>query len=362
MTMQWTPSPEQTRETIQPQVPVRLSALIKGIALASSLGVSAFVSAGVQADTWRFALEEVSGSVQDAYAQEFKQRIEKASEGDIDVEIYPYGALGTSSQLTELVQSDAIQLTFASPGHLASVIPEAGVFTLHFLFSDDNAVNEKVLGNSKAIDMLSEAYTEQNLQLLGVIPEGWMVWTGNRDIEKPADMDGFKIRTMTSPILVETYRGYGANPTPLPYSEVYSGLQLGQIDGQVNPVFAIEEMSFYEVQDYMIQAKQAQFITTLVASSDFYSGLDDDQRQVLDKVTNEMRPYIFEKQEQYNADRLEKIKKDSDIKIITLTDEQRDAFRPEGEKGWKVFREQAGERGSKILDTLQADIKAAEGE
>ncbi|MFP3428076.1 TRAP transporter substrate-binding protein DctP, partial [Pseudoalteromonas sp. SIMBA_162] len=76
---------------------------------------------------------------------------------------------------------------------------------------------------------------------------------------------------------------YGANPTPMPYSEVYSGLQLGQIDGQVNPVFAIQEMSFYEVQDYMIQAKQAQFITTLVASSDFYSGLDDEQQQMLDK-------------------------------------------------------------------------------
>ncbi|MCO7232801.1 MULTISPECIES: TRAP transporter substrate-binding protein DctP [unclassified Cobetia] len=362
MTMQWNPSPEQNRETSRTPVPLsRLAALIKGGALASGLGMAALASAGVQADTWRFALEEVSGSVQDAYAQEFKKRIEEASGGDIDVEIYPYGALGTSSQLTELVQSDAIQLTFASPGHLASVIPESGVFTLHFLFSDDNAINEEVLGSSKAIDMLSEAYTEQNLQLLGVIPEGWMVWTGNRDIKTPEDMEGFKIRTMTSPILVESYRGYGANPTPMPYSEVYSGLQLGQIDGQVNPVFAIQEMSFYEVQDYMIQAKQAQFITTLVASSDFYSGLDDEQQQMLDKVTNEMRPYIFEKQEEYNADRLEKIKEDSDIEIITLTDEQREAFRPVGEKGWDVYREQAGERGSKILDTLQADIKAAEG-
>ena len=168
----------------------------------------------------------------------------------------------------------------------------------------------------------------------------------------------FFVEVMNS---IEFMKVSEANPTPMPYSEVYSGLQLGQIDGQVNPVFAIQEMSFYEVQDYMIQAKQAQFITTLVASSDFYSGLNDEQQQMLDKVTNEMRPYIFEKQEEYNADRLEKIKEDSDIEIITLTDEQREAFRPVGEKGWEVYREQSGERGSKILDTLQADIKAAEG-
>ncbi len=256
-------------------------------ALAAAVAI-AFAGASLtgmaQTDTWRFALEEVDGSVQDAYAKEFKKRVAEKSSGDITVEIYPYGSLGTSSQLTELVQQDAIQLAFASPGHLASVIPETGVFTLHFLFSDDNAVNEQVLGSSEAVGMLQDAYDEQNLQLLGVIPEGWMTWTADRPIRAPEDMQGFKIRTMTSPIMVESYRAYGANPTPMAYSEVYSGLQLEQIDGQVNPIFAIEEMGFYKVQDYLIQAKQAQFITTLVTANDFYEGLPDDQRQLLDEV------------------------------------------------------------------------------
>lgn len=319
-----------------------------------------FTSSIAMAETWRFALEEVEGSVQDAYAQEFKKRIEERSDGEITVEVYPYGSLGTSSQLTELVQQDAIQLAFASPGHLASVIPETGVFTLHFLFSDDNEINEQVLADTEARPLLEEAYNEQNLELLGVIPEGWMVWTANRAIKNPQDMEGFKIRTMTSPILVESYRAYGANPSPMPYAEVYSGLQLGQIDGQVNPIFAIEEMSFYEVQDYMIQAKQAQFITTLVAAQDFYEGLPEEQRTMIDEITNEMRSFIFDKQDQFNEERLQTIEENSDIQVSTLTDEQREAFREMSMSVRDTFIEQAGERGKKILETLDQELRAAE--
>ncbi|MDW5376091.1 TRAP transporter substrate-binding protein DctP [Halomonas sp. HP20-15] len=312
------------------------------------------------AQTWRFALEEVDGSVQDAYAKEFKKRIEKKANGDVRVEIYPYGSLGTSSELTELLQQNAIQLAFASPGHLASLIPETGVFTLHFLFSDDNAVNEKVLGSSKAIGMLEEAYGEQNLELLGVIPEGWMAWTADRRIQTPKDMKGLKIRTMASPILIESYRAYGANPVPMPYSEVYSGLELEQIDGQVNPIFAIEEMGFYDVQDYLIQAKQAQFITTLVAAEDFYANLPDDRRQMLGEVAESMRSYIFDKQARFNEERLEAIRQDSNIQISTLSEEQRDAFREMSMPVRDIFIERAGERGKRILDTLEKDIQAAE--
>lgn len=334
--------------------------MLRKTALIAAIATAGMATSVAQAETWRFALEEVDGSVQDAYAEEFKQRIEEKSNGDITVDIYPYGSLGTSSQLTELVQQDAIQLAFASPGHLASVIPETGVFTLHFLFSDDNAVNERVLGSSEAVGMLQDAYDEQNLELLGVIPEGWMVWTADRQIQTPEDMQGFKIRTMTSPILVESYRAYGAEPTPMPYSEVYSGLQLDQIDGQVNPFFAIEEMGFHEVQDYMIQAKQAQFITTLVAANDFYDGLPDDQRQMVDEITEGMRSYIFDKQAQYNGECLKAIEEGSDIQVSTLSEEQRNAFREMSMPVRDTFIERAGERGKKILDTLEKDIQAAE--
>lgn len=314
----------------------------------------------LEKSVWRFALEEVEGSVQDAYAKEFKNRIESQSKGQIQVEIYPYGSLGTSSQLTELVQGGAIELAFASPGHLASVIPEVGIFTLHFVLSDDNEINKQILSSDKVHQLLSSPFESQSLSLLSIIPEGWMVWTGDKPLTSLDAFDNFKMRTMTSPILVNSYKAYGANPTPLPYAEVYSALQLGQIDGQVNPIFAIEEMSFYEEQDVMTMAKHAQFITTLVSGQNWQQQLPTQQQQWLDDTVSGMVDWIYAKQKEYNLQRLEKIKAAGGTEIVTLNDEQRDVFR-EASKGVRaLYIEQAGENGKALLSTITSMVAQQE--
>jgi len=311
--------------------------------------------------TWRFALEEVEGSVQDAYAEEFKRRIEERSDGAIEVEIYPYGALGTSSQLTEMAQSGGIELTFASPGHLADLIPEVGVFTLHFVLSDDNDVNRDVLSDPAVYSLFQPLYNEQDLQLLDIMPEGWMVWSADKALRTLEDFEDFRIRTMTSPILVESYRAYGANPTPMPYSEVYSGLQLGQIDGQVNPIFAIEEMSFYEEQDVLTSGRHAQFITTLAASRQWFESLSDEQRQMVVDVRDELVDWIDAEQREYNEERLQIILDAGGTEFVELTEEERSAFREASLGVRDTYLEQAGDSGQEILDTILEKIDQAEG-
>ncbi|XOZ35049.1 TRAP transporter substrate-binding protein DctP [Halomonadaceae bacterium KBTZ08] len=316
-----------------------------------------------ESDTWRFALEEVEGSVQDAYAQEFKRRIEKRTDGEVTIEVYPYGTLGTSSQLTELLQNGAVEMAFASPGHLADVIPEVGIFTLHFVLSEDPDVNREVLSDQRVYDLFQPLYNKQDLRLLDIIPEGWMVWSGDKALRSPEDFEGFKIRTMTSPILVESYKAYGANPTPTPYSEVYSGLQLGQIDGQVNPIFAIEEMSFYEEQDVLTSARHAQFITTLATGNNWFSNLPEERQDLIQDVRTNMVGWIDEKQREYNQKRLQKILDEGGTEWVELTEEERDVFRKASKDVRQIYLEQAGEKGQKILDTiLEMTQPSGEGE
>ena len=137
---------------------------------------------------WRFAIEEIQGSVQDLYAQRFKELIEDRTDGRVEVTVYPYGALGTSAQLTELVQNRAIEFAFASAGHLGSVVPEVQVFALHFLFpDDDDALHKLVTRNDALLEPLGDAYRERGLELLALVPEGWMAWTANRPLRTPAD-------------------------------------------------------------------------------------------------------------------------------------------------------------------------------
>ena len=337
--------------------PVKIFGFLAGAAMAT------VISHAAMAEDWKFAIEEIEGSVQDAYAQEFKRLIEEKTGGEITVTIYPYGALGTSADLTELVTQGAIQFANASPGHLGTLVPEIQVFSVPYLLSDNNEVNKQVLTESDVLyEELQDDFNDKSLQLLTMYPEGEMVWTANKEIRTPEDFDNFKMRTMVSPMLVAAYEAYGASPTPMPYGEVYGGLQLKQIDGQVNPIFAIEEMKFYEVQDYMIWSGEQQFTTTVVTNSDWYvADLSDENRQILDQTIAELADFIFKVQDQYNQERLEKIKAEKpDLQMIELTDEEREAFRERSMQAREKFVEMTGEEGQEILDTLVADIQAAE--
>jgi len=334
-------------------LPLLASAALWVLALASGCAPSS----GGDVEIWRFAIEEIEGSVQHAYARELERRIEAGSRGAVRVEVYPYGSLGSSAQLTEQVQSGAIQLAFASPGHLGSVVPEAQLFSLHFLLSDDEATNLELLDHDGAFGrLLAEAYREHGLELLSIVPEGWMVWTANRALRTPADFAGLKMRTMASPLLVESYAVYGASPTPMPYAEVYSGLQLGMIDAQANPVFAIEEMSFDEVQSHMTFARHAPFVTTLVADPGFVTGLDQGRRELLLETVAGLESWADATQRSFNATRLEKIRSEGHTELIELGDAERARFRELSLPVRKQFVEMTGSRGQEMLDTIGAAL------
>ncbi len=326
----------------------------KTIGLGAALvGAGMLVAQSAQAETWKFALEEVDGSVQDQYAEEFKKRVEARTDG-VNIQIFPYGTLGTSGDIAEMTGQGVLKLTNASPGHLGSLIPEMNVFNIPYLLSQDDSVNKDVLADSECIyDNLAPKFQSKGLKLLTMYPEGEMVWTTQKPVRSPADLSGVKMRTMTSNLLVQAYEAMGANPTPMPYGEVYGGLQLGQIDAQVNPIFAIEEMKFYEQTKYMIWAGQQEFTTTVVGNHDWYNNLSDKRRNVIDNVVDEMHDWIYQRQQEINQERLEKIKQAKpEMKMIRLSDEERQAFQ---EKTYGVrdqYVEQTGSDGEQTLKCL----------
>lgn len=312
---------------------------------------------------WRFALEEIEGSVQHTYALKFQELIEKKMDGKVRVKIYPYGTLGTSDQVTEQMATGALQFAMSSPGYLGKAIPEVQVLLLHYVLSEDNAVNKKVLLKGKMVDILDELYRQKGLKLLSFYPEGEMIWTTNTKVEKPEDFSGVKMRVMTSPILLASYKAYGASPVAMPYGEVYSGLQLKMIDGQVNPIFAIEEMSFYEVTDYLIFSGCAQFITSAVAGLPFWESLSPKEKKIVSETIVELQDYIFEVQDDFNQKRLDMIKeKKPEIKIVRLSDSQKELFRERAKSIEKLYLEMGGEKAQEVLDSIKYDMSQSEKE
>lgn len=327
------------------------------------IGVTALGMVGAAssafAETWRFGLEETEGSVQYSYAEEFKKMIEEKSGGDVTVQLLPYGSWGSSyTALYDAIQNGAIQLGFGS-GFLGGTVPESQLMSLNFVMPNDQLETAQILNSDAFLksDPWQQSFRERGLVPLAALPEGYQVWTTNKEIRTPEDMQGLQIRVMDNSLLRKTYQAYGASPITIAYGELYSALQQGQAEGNIQPVFAHENMGFYEVQDYMIFADQSQFIANLIGNLDWYKGLSDEQRQMLDTTLDEMVQKGHDIQSQFNSERLDTIKEKSDINIIKLNDEERAKFRELAKPVRQVYVDLVGERGKQSLDILLEQIE-----
>lgn len=352
----------------------RIIALVLTIIMIMSLSVGCAPKAAPSGDasaapaaaeektyTWRFAHEEIDGSVQDLYVKKFKEIIEKKSNGKVKIETYPVGQIGDATQQCELLQNGGIEFAIVSPGNTGTIVPENQLFSLHFLFSDNMDKNAEIFKTSKALnEMLTAKYLEKDIKVLSYWTEGAMQWTSSKPVNTPDKWKGFKMRTMPSPMIVAAYEAYGANPTPVPYMEVYSGLQLNMIEGQENPLFAIEEMKFCEVQKYLTLASSNLYVTTTACNPDFFNGLPKDMQQMILDTVEEIRDYSFEVQGQLNGAALDKIKAAVNIPIVELTAEERAAFKEASKKAYDRYGEMVGADGKEILDKLIEEVKVIE--
>lgn len=318
---------------------------------------------GEEIYTWHLAHEEYDGNIQDVYAKEFAKVLYEKSNGRINLEIYPVGQIGDATQQAELLQNGGIEFAIISPGNIGTMVPENQLFSLHFLFSDDMEKTKKVLKESKALnEMLNAKYLEKRIKVLSYWQEGAMQWTSNKPLHSTKDFKGVKFRTMPSPMIVAAYEAYGANPTPMPYMEVYSGLQLNMIEGQENPISAIEDSKFYEVQKYLTLAGSNLYITSTCVNPDFFESLPDDMKQIVLDSIDEMNDRSFEIVDELNGKALGEITSKSNIKVEELTDAEKEDFRKAAMSAYDVYKKMVGKDGAAILDKLLEEIAAVDKE
>ncbi|MEA1927563.1 MAG: DctP family TRAP transporter solute-binding subunit [Candidatus Auribacterota bacterium] len=309
---------------------------------------------------FKLAHEEVPGSFMDVVAEKFQKALAKNSNGKIHLDIYPAGTLGTSEDLVELVQQGAIDFNFADAGHLGSLIAEQQIFLLHYFFPKDMEVVKEVMNKGDVMKLLAEEFRKQNLEPLATFTEGWQIWTSNTPLRTPADFNGFKMRVMTSKLLVADYSAYGANATATPFSEVYSGLQLKMIDGQVNPLLAISDMKFYEVQEYLTFSYCNPFIFTMITNKKKIESLPEDIRKIVEDSAQEIVPFSFDYQTRVNQKELKNMLKEKpSLKVIKLTQDEIDAFKKLARPVRQVYLDMVGKTGEKVLKTLENDIEEA---
>ena len=166
---------------------------------------------------------------------------------------------------------------------------------------------------------------------------------------------------MSSPLLITAYRLYGAYVVTIPYGQIYQDLELGKIDAETQPFFAIQEMKFYEVQKHMINAKQLPFIATFVANHGFVERLPADIRAIVDEAVEGANEFIFDFEAGLNRRRKQMIMDAKpSMQYIELSEEEIDRFRKRSMKLREKYLEMGGEGAAEVLDAVKKDIEWAE--
>ncbi len=315
--------------------------------------------ATAQAATWRYAFEEAITDVQGVYASKFKEYIEANS--DHKIQLFPYGTLGESADIMEQTQAGLLQFVDQSPGFTGALIPEAQIFFIPYLLPETHDALDHFFRNSKAINEdFKSIYAQHGLELLKMFPEGEVVITTQEPFDSPQGLDGVKVRVMTNPLLVETYKAFGATPTPLPWGEVYGGLQTNIIQGQENPLFWVESAKMYEVSDVITFTGHNNFTTAVMANKRFFDGLPAKDQELVQDAMQVAFDYILDYQKGLSEKSLNKIlEQKPEIEVVHLTAEQRQPFRDSAKEVEAKFIEMTGDSGMALLQQFKQDLEAA---
>ncbi|WP_066853082.1 TRAP transporter substrate-binding protein DctP [Halodesulfovibrio spirochaetisodalis] len=329
-----------------------------------SLAVMLFVLfAGVYSasakDTYTFKIthEEYADTVPDLYAKEFARRVTEKSNGRIEFQIYQVGQLGVGVDLVEHLLTGSIQMAIISPGNVATIVPEGQMFALHFLLPSSVEKAYDFLAQSEVVKKdLAAVYAEKNLRLMDLWPLGASDWLSDKKITSPADFKGLPFRTMDTPLIIKNYEAYNANPTPVAYTDVYSALQLNMVDGVENPLGALRDMKWYEVQKYLIMSNHIMYLEGVFLNDRFFNSLPEDLQVIISDTIAEMHDYAYELQKKANADAAKTLAKHTEV--IELSPEQVEMFKKAALPVRKYYKETLSDRCASMLTKLENELAA----
>ena len=256
-------------------------------------------------------------------ALKWKEMVEQRTGGKLKVQVFPASQLGSGIQMVEQVQAGALEVAILPTAWVAPLAPSLQVLDLPFLFPSREVAHRVIDG--PAGEAIMQPLEKVNIKGIGFWESGFKQFTGNFPIREPADYKGTKIRTMPAPVIQEQFKAFGAVPTMINFSELYSALQQKVVDGQENPIATIANMRFYEVQKHLTLSDHGFIAYVFMINKPFLDKLPADQRNALVTSAREASKYQRELIQKAESAHLETFKK-AGLEIITLTPEQRAAF------------------------------------
>lgn len=300
----------------------------------------------------------------------FAKYVQDKTDGEIEIKTFPMGQLGGERSMAEQVQAGTIQIASITTAVLSNFVPQAAILDLPFLFPDRRTAYA-VLG-SELREALFSFFPQKGLVAIGFTENEFRDLTNSkRPIKSPADLQGLKIRTMESPIFIDTYKQLGANPVPMPFPEIYNALQQGVIDGQDNPLYTSILMKFTEVNKFATVSGHLLTECIIIVNQDWWNKLKPEQQTILKEAAfnTEVVNRGYTLQDMLALKKLATVEKETckevpgpsiyeilknqKVEVVELSQKEKEEFKKAVEPVYKKYREQIGPQ---FFDQFMAKI------
>lgn len=232
------------------------------------------------------------GSLFDQSANEFAKRANEKLGDKAKVVVFGSSQLGTDEQMLQKLRLGTID--FALPSTVMSTVSDVfGLFEMPYLVKDREHM--KRIADDVFWPSLAPAAEQQGYKIIGLWENGFRhVTTNTRPVEKPEDLKGIKLRVPGGKWRVRMFQSYGANPSPMAFSELFVALQTGVMDGQENPLTQIHSSKLQEVQKFLSMTGHVYTPAYVTVGARKWASLPADVRQVLEETARETQAFVYE--------------------------------------------------------------------
>ena len=319
--------------------------------MALMMASAAFAGQAEAATTLRLGHVVADNSSLDKGLDYFAKLVSDKSGGELKIQVFPNSSLGDNTAMMEQLQFGSLDMMAPSVAALSGFTPSTAIFDLPYLFKNEAAAEEVLDGPLG--DNVGKALEPQGFYLLGWMTQSWRHLTCNKEVTKPADVAGIKIRTMDSKYHMAHFNTLGASAIPMAMSELYTALQQGTIDAQENPYTNIVNSRFYEVQKYVVETGHIYDACPLIISTITWKRLDDNQKKIIQEAAAEAVNWERAEVKKDDAVFREQVKK-SGTTVIVLTPEQRAEFRKAAQPVYDDFVKEQGQAGADAVKSVEA--------
>lgn len=275
---------------------------------------------------WDFTITTGNTSTWHEGAQLFADTVEEESDGRITVSIFTNEQLsgGDSAAGVEQLMNGEKELSYNSTIIYAGIDPQYGAVNAPFLYTDAEQATATL--EASGLEAYRELAAGDGVQVLGFGESGFRQLTNSvRPIRTPEDLANIKMRIPGIGLFTDIYQELGANPTTMNFSEVFTALQQGTIEGQENPIDIIYSSGLEEVQDHLTMWNYVYDPLILGMNKDLYDSLSEEDRTIVDDAAAAANELQISSNREKEAGQLEELR--SSMEVVELTPEETDAFR-----------------------------------